>query len=92
MVLYQFNQIFVHSNVGATLAVALKAWAGASPAPTIGEIIGTFKSVCVLDRQRYKKENKIAALARFCQHNYYEHIIRSEDSQKKSENTFTIML
>jgi len=66
--------------VGATLAVALKERAGASPAPTIGEIIGTFKSICVLEWLRYIEENKIATVAKFWQRNYYEHIIRDEES------------
>jgi REP element-mobilizing transposase RayT len=34
-------------NVGATLAVAQNNGAGARPAPTVGEIVGAFKSLCI---------------------------------------------
>ena len=69
--------------VGATLAVARKNRAGARPAPTIGEIIGTFKSLCVSDWLRYIKENRIDMVSKFWQRNYYEHIIRNEDESNK---------
>jgi REP element-mobilizing transposase RayT len=75
--------------VGATLAVAptLVATqdngAGARPAPTIGDIVGMFKSLCVYDWLRYIKENRIDAIGKFWQRNYYEHIIRNEDRLNK---------
>ncbi len=69
--------------VGATLAVAQKNRAGARPAPTIGEIIGTFKSLCVRDWLRHIKENRMDTIGRFWQRNYYEHIIRNEDDLNK---------
>lgn len=69
--------------VGATLAVALNNKAGARPAPTVGEIIGTFKSLCVNDWLIYLKENKIDEAGRFWQRNYYEHIIRNENELTK---------
>src|SRR3970282_1281495 len=83
--------------VGATLAVAQKNRAGARPAhtiapnnrarsrpaPTIGEIIGTFKSLCVYDWLKYIKEDKIDAVGKFWQCNYYEHVIRKEDELNK---------
>src|SRR3972149_10148006 len=53
--------------------------AGASPAPTIGEIIGIFKSLCLHGWLKYIKENRIDAVGKFWQRNYYEHIIRNED-------------
>jgi REP-associated tyrosine transposase len=77
--------------VGATLAVArqkpedaqnragtVNKRAGASPAPTVGDIIGSFKSLCVHRWLRYIDENNIDTLGKFWQRNYYEHIIRSE--------------
>ena len=77
--------------VGATLAVArqknaiaqkragaVKKRAGASPAPTIGDIFGSFKSLCVHRWLHYINENNIDAVGKFWQRNYYEHIIRSE--------------
>jgi|GEM_PF-3357755 len=42
--------------VGATLAVARNNRAGASPAPTIGAVIGSFESLCF---RRYKKNVEI---------------------------------
>jgi REP element-mobilizing transposase RayT len=69
--------------VGATLAVALNNRAGARPAPTVGEIVGTFKSLCVNDWLIYLKENKIDAIGKFWQRNYYEHIIRNENELNK---------
>jgi putative transposase len=70
-------------NVGATLAVAQNDGAGARPAPTVGEIVGTFKSLCINDWLTYIKEKKIDAVGKFWQRNYYEHIIRSEDELNK---------
>jgi REP element-mobilizing transposase RayT len=64
--------------VGATLAVAQSNGAGARPAPTVGEIVGTFKSLCIHDWLTYIKEKKIDAVAKFWQRNYYEHVIRNE--------------
>jgi len=59
--------------------------AGARPAPTVGlgEIIGTFKSLCFYDWLRYIKENNINAVGKFWQRNYYEHIIRNENELTK---------
>mgnify|MGYP001569030373 CR=1 FL=1 len=74
-------------NVGATLAVAQSVArnhrAGASPAPTVGNIIGAFKSLCVQDWLKYIKQNNINVVGRFWQRNYYEHIIRNEDRLNK---------
>ena len=69
--------------VAPTLAVAQTDGAGARPAPTIGEIVGTFKSLCVQDWLRYIKENRIEATGKFWQRNYYEHVIRNENKLNK---------
>ena len=53
------------------------------PPLTIGEIIGTFKSLCILDWLIYIKEKRIDAIGKFWQRNYYEHIIRNEDELNK---------
>ncbi len=45
--------------VGATLAVARNNKAGASPAPTIGAIIGSFKSLCFKRYKKYVENNNI---------------------------------
>jgi len=47
--------------------------AGASPAPTLGKIIGAFKSLCI---HRYMTNS--LNIDKFWQRNYYEHIIRNE--------------
>jgi REP element-mobilizing transposase RayT len=74
--------------VGAGLAPALSYRATARvaptfsvdrPAPTVGEIVGTFKSLCIHDWLTYIKEKKIDAIWKFWQRNYYEHVIRNED-------------
>ena len=65
-------------NVGATLAVAQNNGAGARPAPTVGEIVGAFKSLCIHDWLTYMKEKEIDAVGKFWQRNYYEHVIRNE--------------
>ena len=70
-------------NVGATLAVAQNNGAGARPAPTVGEIVGTYKSLCIHDWLSYIEEKKIDAVGKFWQRNYYEHIIRNEDELNK---------
>jgi putative transposase len=64
--------------VGATLAVAQNHGAGARPAPTVGEIVGAFKSLCIHDWLTYMKEKEIDAVGKFWQRNYYEHVIRNE--------------
>lgn len=68
----------IAKSVGATLVVARKR-AGTSPAPTIGNIIGTFKSLCVKKWLEYNKTNNTIPVELFRQRNYYEHIIRDED-------------
>ena len=70
------------NNVGATLAVAQNAVdaenrAGASPAPTVGDIIGAYKSL-VQKRCLDICKSKNVTLGKFWQRNYYEHIIRSD--------------
>ncbi|MBI4650818.1 hypothetical protein HY745_05945 [Candidatus Desantisbacteria bacterium] len=78
-------------NVGAGLAPALNIErAGARPAPTntmatatIGKIIGQYKSLCVNEWLQYIKKNNIDASGKFWQRNYYEHIIRNEQSLNK---------
>ncbi len=66
--------------VGATLAVARNNKAGASPAPTIGAIIGSFKSLCFKRCKKYVENNNFNIKTKIWQRNYYEHIIRNEKS------------
>ncbi|MFA4910834.1 MAG: transposase [Desulfobacteria bacterium] len=69
--------------VWATIVVAQNNRAGARPAPTIGKIIGTFKSLCIHDWLGYVKENGLGTVGKFWQRNYYEHIIRNETELDK---------
>lgn len=74
--------------VGATFTVArnnragaisnVMARAGARPAPTIGEIVGSFKSLCVHEWLQYLTQNNINESGKIWQRNYYERIIRNE--------------
>jgi len=65
---------------GATLAVA--PGAEASPAPSVSDIIGAYKSL-VANRclDIYKTKNKI--LGKLWQRNFYEHIIRDVQSYQR---------
>lgn len=80
----------IQINVGATLAVAPNradrsgAWvrAGARPAPTahdisLGDIIGSFKSLCVNEWIKNNANDPIRQAANIWQRNYYERIIRT---------------
>ena len=69
--------------VGAGLAPALSYRATARVAPTVGEIIGAFKSLCIHDWLTYIEEKKIDAVGKLWQRNYYDHVIRNEDELNK---------
>lgn len=72
--------------VGATLVVAhndkscsnTNKRAGTSPAPTLGQIVGSFKSLCI-----YRCKNIGLNAGKLWQRNYYEHIIRDEDEMNR---------
>jgi len=78
--------IIVLNDVGATLAVALNDdavaqnnRAGASPAPTVGNIVGGYKSL-VANRCLEICKSQNDYLGKLWQRNYWEHIIRNEHS------------
>ena len=88
--------IVLKNAVGATLAVApnddiapndavADIRAGASPAPTIFDIVGAYKSLvangCLAI---FKSKNEI--MGKLWQRNYYEHIIRDEQSYQTISN------
>ena len=50
---------------------------------TIGEIIGSYKSLCVTEWLEYISSNKLDYIGKFWQRNYYEHIIRDEPELNK---------
>jgi putative transposase len=72
--------------VGATLAVAQNNRAGASPAPTVGDIVGSFKSLCFKEYKDYVEKNYLNLETKFWQRNYHEHIIRNEKSYNEIYN------
>lgn len=93
--------IIVLNTVGATLAVAQNdektqndiiaqndendIRAGVNPAPTLFDVVGAYKSLvangCL---EIYKTRNE--TMGKLWQRNYYEHIIRDEQSYQKISN------
>ena len=64
--------------------------AGASPAPT-GDIIGAYKSFVANEclkifKSRYAEENPVPTMGKLWQRNYYEYIIRNEQSYQTISN------
>lgn len=57
--------------------------AGARPATTLGDIVGTFKSLCLRDWLNYIKENKLDISAKFWQRGFYDHVIRDDSDLKQ---------
>ena len=85
------NHIYGIITVGATLAVARNKRneragaqngrnerAGARPAPTVGDVVGSFKSLCVKKWLQFINMHNLPEIVKIWQHNYYEHIIRNE--------------
>jgi len=70
--------------VGAPLVGARNNRAGTRPAPTLGGIIGAFKSITTNEYIRNVKNNNWQSFnERLWQRNYYEHIIRNDKSLHK---------
>ena len=68
----------VHPPVGAPLVGAQKG-AGTRPAPTLGYIVGAFKSMTTNEYIRGVRQFRWTPFpGRLWQRNYYEHIIRNE--------------
>lgn len=83
-------------NVGAPLVGApstintqnitnnANVWAGTRPAPTIGAMIGAFKSITTYEHTNgIKNHNWPRFNKKIWQRNYYEHIIRNDESLEK---------
>ena len=75
-------------------AVADETWAGPSPAPTItksksvGDIVGAYKSLVANEclkifKQKWAEVNPAPYMGKLWQRNYYEHIIRDEQSYQR---------
>jgi len=52
--------------------------AGASPAPTLGDVVGAFKSLSARGWLKWVRENESDKSARLWQRNYYDRVIRNE--------------
>ena len=52
--------------------------ATARVAPTLGQIIGSFKSKCANDYLKYIRINHLNEIGKLWQRNYFEHVIRNE--------------
>jgi REP element-mobilizing transposase RayT len=58
--------------------------ATARVAPTLGQIIGAYKSRCVTDYLKFIGANNMDVIGKIWQRNYYEHVIRNEDELNKT--------
>ena len=58
--------------------------AAARVAPTLGGMIGAFKSRCITDYLKHIRANEMADIGRIWQRNYYEHVIRNENEMNKT--------
>ena len=66
-------------NVGAPLVGALRKRAGTSPAPTVGQIVGTYKSLTANQYLQGGRQSAWLSMPEgLWQRNYYEHIIRND--------------
>jgi len=77
--------ILDQSDVGASLVDARikKPWVGTSPTPTLGDVIGTFKSITTLEYLRGIKTYKWPPIdGKMWQRNYYDRIIRNDREMK----------
>jgi putative transposase len=62
--------------VGAGLVPAQQSIAMTTP--TIGQMFGAYKSLCVKKWSDYLKQNNLSGEYSFWQRNYYEHVIRNQ--------------
>lgn len=52
-------------------------------APTLGDVVGGFKSLCVNAWLKEIKAENLNATGKFWQKNYYEHVIRTEEEMNR---------
>lgn len=75
--------------VGATLAVA-QTGAGASPAPTLGDVVGSFKSLVAIEWLRHIRATGLRRSARVWQRNYYERVLRDDDELRRAREYISL--
>jgi putative transposase len=87
--------IIVIKTVGAALAAApivaidvdvVVNRATARVARTLGDVVGSFKSISTNQWLQFIKHNNIDTVGKFWQRNYYEHIIGNEKALSKIRN------
>lgn len=70
--------------VGAQNKLSIRKWAGIKPAPTLGDIIGAFKSLTTNNYiQNVKQHHWPQFPGKLWQRNYYEHVVRNDDDLLK---------
>jgi putative transposase len=84
----EFSNIKLHEYIimpnHIHFIIELTEWADTGPAPTIGEIVCSFKTRTTGHAiKEIKKGNLLPFDKRFWQRNYYEHIIRNEKEYYK---------
>jgi len=57
--------------------------AGARPAPTLNEIIGSFKSKCITEYLKFIKDKDLKISGRIWQRSFFDHIIREDKSLRE---------
>jgi len=77
-----FHGILIIKSGDRENAVSERAPASDAPPLSLGSIIGSFKSRCVIDNLDYIKENDLEETGKIWQRNYHDQIIRNEDDLK----------
>jgi putative transposase len=70
--------VIMPNHIHGILIVDEKNGAPAKSTLTLGKIIGSFKSKCVIDYMKYCLEKKDEEIWKIWQRNYYEHVIRDK--------------
>jgi putative transposase len=78
-----FHGILIIKSGDRENAVPERAPASDAPPLSLGSIIGSFKSRCVIDNLDYIKENGLEETGKIWQRNYHDQIIRNEDDLKR---------
>ena len=61
-----------------------RATARVAPTSSLGQIIGSFKSKCVIDYLKCIQKNNLNKFAKIWQRSFYDHVIRNEISLHKT--------
>jgi len=78
-----FHGILIVKSGDRENAVPERAPASDAPPLSLGSIIGSFKSRCVVENLKHIKENGLDETGKIWQRNYHDQIIRNEDDLKR---------